>query len=42
MMIRGLEYLSYKDRLGPWLVQSGEKKTAGRPHCNLSIFKGKL
>ena len=27
--------------LGTGLAHSGEKKTPGRPHCNLSILKGK-
>jgi len=41
-MIRGLEHLSYEDRLRAGLVQPGEEKAAGRPDCTLSVLKGSL
>jgi len=34
-MIRGLEYLCYKERL-----RAGEEKAAGRPHCSLPVPEG--
>ena len=41
-MIRGLEHLSYEDRLRVGLVQPGEEKAVGRHDCSLSVFKGSL
>jgi len=37
-MIRGLEHLSYKDKLR----ENEEEKAPGRPHRSLSVFKGSL
>jgi len=41
-MIRGLEDLSYEDRLRELGVQPGEEKAVGCPHCSLSVPKGSL
>lgn len=41
MMIRGLKYLSYEDKLKELSLFSREK-TAGKPQCGLQIFKGIL
>jgi len=40
-MIRGLEHLSYEDRLRQLVLFSLEK-AAGRPDCSLSVLKGSL
>jgi len=36
-MIRGLEYLSYEERLRAGIVQPGEEKASGRPYCILPV-----
>ncbi|PKU34168.1 hypothetical protein llap_15528 [Limosa lapponica baueri] len=41
-MIRGLEHLSYEDRLRAGVVQPGEEKAPGRPHSSLPISEGSL
>lgn len=42
-MIRGLEYLSYKNRLGELNLFSLEKKeAAGRIDSSLPVIKGRL
>jgi len=41
-MIRGLEHLSYKERLRAGVVQPGEEKAAGRPYSSFSVLKGGL
>ena len=40
-MVRGLEHLSYEDRLRE-LVLSSLEKAPGTPYCGLSILKGGL
>ena len=41
--LRGLEHLSYEDRLQKLdLLSFGDEKAPGRPHYGLSIFKGTL
>ncbi|KAK4815546.1 hypothetical protein QYF61_003638 [Mycteria americana] len=39
-MIRGLEHLSYEDRLRPAVVQPGEEKAPGRPYSSLPVPEG--
>ncbi|GAB0205580.1 hypothetical protein GRJ2_003023600 [Grus japonensis] len=39
-LIRGLEHLSYEDRLRVGIVQPGEKKALGRPNCGLPVPEG--
>lgn len=39
--IQRLKHLSMKAE-GTGIVQTGEKKALGKPHCNLPIFKGSL
>ncbi|KAK4818873.1 hypothetical protein QYF61_021078 [Mycteria americana] len=41
-MIRGMEHLSYEERLRVGVVQPGEEKAPGTPYCSLSILKGDL
>ncbi|KAK4818702.1 hypothetical protein QYF61_017923 [Mycteria americana] len=42
-MIRGLQHLSYEDRLRELgVVQPGEEKPPRRPYCGLSVLKGGL
>jgi len=41
-MIRGLEHLSYEERLRVGAVQPGEEKAAGRPYCGLRVHDGDL
>jgi len=42
-MVRGLEHLSYEERfVGTGLVQLGEEKTLGRPHCRLPVLEGSV
>ena len=41
-MIRGLEHLSYEDRLKVGVVQPGEEKAPGRPYSSLPVPKGGL
>uniref|UniRef100_A0A8B9F9T5 Reverse transcriptase domain-containing protein n=1 Tax=Amazona collaria TaxID=241587 RepID=A0A8B9F9T5_9PSIT len=41
-IIRGLEHLSYEDRLRVGAAQPGEEKAAGRPHSSLPIPEGGL
>ena len=41
-MIRGMEHLSYEDRLRVWVVQPGEEKAPGRPYSGLPVPKGGL
>lgn len=42
-MIRGLEHLSSEERLrGLGLIQLGEEKALGRPHCGLPLLEGSL
>jgi len=41
-MIRGLEHLSYEERLRVGVVRPGEEKAPGRPKCGLSTDKGGL
>ena len=38
-MIKGLEHLSYEERLRAGAVQPKEEKALGRAHCSLSILK---
>ena len=38
-MIKGLKYLSYKDRLKGLGLFRLEKRSAGRPHCGLPVFQ---
>ncbi|KAK4822133.1 LOW QUALITY PROTEIN: hypothetical protein QYF61_010256 [Mycteria americana] len=40
--IRGMEHLSYEERLRVVVVQPGEEKALGRPYCSLSVLKGGL
>jgi len=42
LMIRGLEHLSYEDRLRVGVVQPGQEKAAGRPCCGLPVPEGGL
>ncbi|GAB0187583.1 hypothetical protein GRJ2_001223600 [Grus japonensis] len=39
-LIRGLEHLSYEDRLRVGMVQPGEKAALGRPYSSLPVPKG--
>ncbi|PKU48242.1 hypothetical protein llap_1436 [Limosa lapponica baueri] len=39
-MVRGLEHLSYEERIG--VVQPGEEKTSGRPYSSLPVPEGGL
>ncbi|GAB0181280.1 hypothetical protein GRJ2_000593300 [Grus japonensis] len=40
-LIRGLEHLSYEDRLREFgVVQPGEEKAPGRPNCSLPVPEG--
>ena len=41
-MIRGLEHLSYADKLRSGLVQPGEEKALGRPNCGISVRERSL
>ncbi|KAK4821984.1 hypothetical protein QYF61_006232 [Mycteria americana] len=41
-MSRGMEHLSYEERLRAGVVQPGEEKALGRPYCGLSVLKGGL
>ncbi len=41
-VLRGLEHLSYEDRLRVGAVEPGEEKAAGRPYCGLPVPKGSL
>jgi len=39
-MDRGMDHLSYEDRLRVGVVQPGEEKAAGRPSYGLQYVKG--
>jgi len=39
-MIRGLEHLSYEERLRAGAVQPGEEKVPGRPYSSLLVPEG--
>ncbi|GAB0209800.1 mitochondrial enolase superfamily member 1 [Grus japonensis] len=41
-LIRGLEHLSYEDRLRVGIVQPGEEKAPGRSNCGLPVPEGGL
>jgi len=42
-MIRGMEHLSYEEKLGRvGAVQPGEEKVPGRPHSSLPVLEGGL
>ena len=41
-MIRGLEHLSYEDRLRLGIVPPGEEKPLRRPYSSLPVPKGTL
>jgi len=42
-VIRGLEYLSYEKKAeGADLIQLGEEKALGRPHCGLLVLEGSI
>ncbi|GAB0186779.1 mitochondrial enolase superfamily member 1 [Grus japonensis] len=41
-LIRGLEHLSYEDRLRVGIVQPGEGKAPGRSNCGLPVSEGSL
>ena len=41
-MVRGLEPLSYEERLRVGAVQPGEEKAPGRPYSSLPVLKGGL
>ena len=42
-VIRGLEILSYEKKAeGADLIQLGEEKALGRPHCGLLVLEGSL
>lgn len=43
LMIRGLKYLSYEERLErAGAVQPKEEKAPGGPHCGFLVLKGGL
>ena len=39
-MLKGLEHLSYEERLGELELLSLEEKAPGRPRCGLPILEG--
>jgi len=39
-MIKGLEHLSYEDRLRKLGLFNLEKRALGRPHCILAVLEG--
>jgi len=41
-MVRGLEHLSYEERLRVVAVQPGEEKALGRPYSSLPVPEGAL